>query len=166
MLAAFGERAEDLGVAHQEVEGTWPDDARRAPEADVVVCHHVFYNARGLEEFARALGEHARRRVVVELTALHPMTAFNHIWKHLHGLDRPEGPSANDALDVLREAGLDAHVESWLRGPRPIRDRAEFVAFVRRRMCVGAERDQEIDELLGDERSAGTREVATIWWDV
>jgi hypothetical protein len=166
MLEAFGERADDLGVAHTEIQGTWPDDADQAPDADVVVCHHVFYNAPRLEEFARALDEHARRRVVVELTAVHPMAAFNHIWKHLHGLDRPEGPSAGDALAVLREAGIDAQLEAWLRDPRPIRDRAEFVAFVRRRMCVGADRDPEIDELLGEERSAGTREVATIWWDV
>jgi SAM-dependent methyltransferase len=166
MLEAFGERAEDLGVAHQEVNGTWPDDAGRAPEADVVVCHHVFYNAPRLEDFARALGDHARSRVVVELTARHPMTVFNHIWKHLHALGRPGGPSAGDAFAVLREAGIDAHMESWLRDPRPIRDRSEFVAFVRRRMCVGADRDHEIDELLGDERPAATREVATIWWDI
>ena len=165
MLEAFGERAEDLGVAHTEIQGTWPDGAEQAPEADVVVCHHVFYNAPRLEEFARALDGHARHQVVVELTAVHPMTAFNQIWKHLHGLDRPGGPSAVDALAVLREAGIDAQMESWLRDPRPIRDRAEFVAFVRRRMCVGADRDPEIDELLGEERSAGTREVATIWWD-
>jgi SAM-dependent methyltransferase len=166
MLEAFGERAEDMDIAHREIKGTWPDDAGLAPEADVVVCHHVFYNTRRLDEFARALGEHARRRVVVELTALHPMTAFNHIWIHLHGLDRPEGPSSADALAVLREAGIDALLEAWLRNPRPIRNRAEYVAFVRRRMCVGAERDPEIAELLGDERSAGGREVATIWWDV
>ena len=165
MLEAFGERAEDLGVAHSEVNGTWPEDAGQAPEADVVVCHHVFYNAPRLEEFARALEDHARFRVVVELTALHPMTAFNHIWKHLHGVERPEGPAASNAIAVVREAGIDAHMETWLRDPRPIRNRAEFVAFVRRRMCVGPERDPEIDELLGNERSPGTREVATIWWD-
>ena len=166
MLEAFAQRAEELGVAHEEIRGTWPGEARRAPVADVVVCHHVFYNAPLLGEFARALGDHARTRVVAELTALHPMTAFNHIWKHLHGLDRPHGPSADSALQVLREAGIDAHMKGWLRDPRPVRDRTEFVAFVRRRMCVGPERDAEIDELLGDERSIGTRQVATIWWDI
>jgi SAM-dependent methyltransferase len=166
MLEAFAERASERGVGHAEIRGTWPDDSRLAPEADVVVCHHVFYNAPRLGKFARALGDHARRRVVVELTARHPMTAFNHIWKHLHGLDRPAGPSAGDAVAVVREAGIDAQMESWLRDPRPIRDRAEFVAFVRRRMCVGPERDDEIDSLLGDHRSASAQEVATIWWDV
>jgi len=165
MLAAFAERAEELGVAHSEFRGTWPDDAGRVPEADVVVCHHVFYNAPRLAEFAHALDAHARRRVVVELTGVHPMTAFNHIWTHLHGIGRPEGPTAALALAVLRAAGIDAQMETWLRNPRPIHDRAEFVAFVRRRMCVGADRDPEIDELLGEERSAGTRAVATIWWD-
>jgi SAM-dependent methyltransferase len=164
MLEAFGERAGERGVRHEEIRGTWPDDAASAPNADVVVCHHVFYNAPHLAEFARALGDHALVRVVVELTALHPMTAFNHIWKHLHGLDRPDGPSAGDALAVLREAGIHAQMETWLRDPRPERDRAEFVAFVRRRMCVGPERDPEIDKLLGDDRSPGTQEVATIWW--
>lgn len=166
MLRAFAERARATGVLHDEVHGTWPDDAARAPGADVVICHHVFYNARNLGDFARALGEHAHIRVVVELTALHPMTAFNHIWRHFHGLDRPQGPSAGAALEVLHEIGIDAHIQKWLRDPRPVRDRAEFVAFVRRRMCVGAERDAEIDDLLGDVRSAGTHEAATIWGDV
>ena len=73
MLADFAASADARGVAHHEVAGTWPDIAGEVDAADVVVCHHVFYNVASLPPFVTALTSHARRRVVVELTAEHPM---------------------------------------------------------------------------------------------
>src|SRR5436309_592020 len=65
MLEAFVERARAAGVEAETIEGVWPDIADQAPAADVVVCHHVFYNAPNLTTFAQGLGDHARTRVVV-----------------------------------------------------------------------------------------------------
>lgn len=166
MLAGLAERAEDVGVRHEEVQGRWPDVAAAVPAADVVVCHHVFYNVPDLAAFARALTDHARRRVVAELTATHPLTAQAGLWRHFHGIDRPDGPTADDAIAVLREAGLDVVAEQFPVAPRPRPDRAEWVAFVRRRLCLPPERDAELDALLpADDTLLRPREAVALWWE-
>ena len=165
MLASLAARAEELGVGHEEVQGRWPDVASAVPAADVVVCHHVFYNVPDLADFALALTDHARRRVVAELTATHPLTAQAGLWRHFHGIDRPAGPTADDAIAVLREAGLDVVAERFQVPPRPRPDRAEWVAFVRRRLCLPAERDAELDALLpADDALLRPREAVAVWW--
>jgi len=106
MLDALREHAT---VPTRVITGRWPDVAATTPSADVVVCHHVFYNVPDLGEFARALTAHARRRVVVELTESHPMVVLNPLWLRFHGLVRPAGPTAADAVAVLREEGIVPH---------------------------------------------------------
>jgi hypothetical protein len=66
-----------------------------------VVCHHVVYNVADLASFVRALDERATRRVVVELTAVHPMSWLAPYWKELHDLGQPQRPVADDAIAVL-----------------------------------------------------------------
>jgi hypothetical protein len=166
MLETFARAAEAVGAEHQEIEGSWPDVAARAPVADLAVCHHVFYNAPDLPAFAAALSEHARSRVVVELTERHPLVALNELWRHFHDFPRPEGPTAEDALEVLTEMGIEAHMERFARPPvRMRRERGDLVAFVRRRLCLSADKDPEIDELLGDRQVLNSGDVATLWWD-
>ncbi len=62
LLEVFVGRAAKLGVAHTEVEATWPEAAPRVPDADVVVCHHLVYNVPDLASFASALNSHRGRR--------------------------------------------------------------------------------------------------------
>lgn len=167
MLETFGREADRLGVDHREIQGSWPAASSQAPRVDVVICGNVFYNAASLTPFALALGRHAGTRVVAELTARHPQIALNHLWRHFHGLARPDGPDCEDALAVLVEAGIDAHLERWQRTPPDrSRTRAELVAFVRRRLCLSQERDGEIDELLGELAVLQPGDMATLWWDV
>jgi SAM-dependent methyltransferase len=145
MLAALAERAQRLGLELRTVEGRWPDVADETPVADVVVCHHVAYNVPELGPFATALTDHARRRVVIELTPHHPMTPLNPLWTALHGLDRPTGPTARDAVDVLREVGIVAAVETSPRPPRAeYTSFADMVAVTRRRLCLPPERDPDV----------------------
>ena len=166
MLATLAAAAEGRGVDHAEHAGRWPDIAAAVPVADVVVCHHVFYNVAGLAEFALALTAHARHRVVAELTATHPLTAQGPLWRHFHGIDRPEGPTAELAAAVLDEAGLRVAAEPYPAAPRSERDRAELVAFVRRRLCLPPERDPEVDALLpSDQTHLLPRKVVTLWWE-
>lgn len=164
MLAALGAHADELGVDHVEVLGRWPEVAVEVPVADVVVCHHVFYNVADLVPFAVALTDHARRRVVVELTATHPRSAMNPLWKHFHNLDRPDGPTADDAAAVLTEVGLDVSGEAFLAPARPQRDRSAWVALVRRSLCLPVTRDAEIEVLLPTAAELGPREVVALWW--
>jgi hypothetical protein len=166
MLDAFGRAADAAGVGHDSIVGRWPDISGSAPDADVVTCFHVFYNAPDLGEFVRALGRHAGRRVVTELTSVHPQTTLSGLWKHFWNLERPSGPSADDALAVLREASIDARLERFERVRPYGRKRSDVVAFVRRRLCLTPDRDPEIDDMLADEPVLSPPEVATIWWDV
>ncbi len=164
MLEAFTSAAARRGVAAQAVAGLWPDVAAAVPAADVVVCHHVFYNVADLEPFAAALTSHARQRVVVELTGEHPTSNLNPLWRSIHGLERPTTPTAEDAAAVLAEMGLEVGVEVFERHwGRTDADRADTVAMVRRRLCVGPERDPEIEAHL-DAQAPGRRAVA-LWWD-
>jgi SAM-dependent methyltransferase len=172
MLEAFLERVAGAGVVAEAVEGSWPEAADHAPVADVVVCHHVVFNAPDLREFALRLTDHARSRVVVEMTTVHPMSAMSPLWLRFHGLVRPTGPTVDDAIAVLREANLAADHEVWT-APRPggFATKADLIAWDRRLLCLTADRDAEIEEALGDrivERDGRwglpDRPVATIWW--
>jgi SAM-dependent methyltransferase len=164
MLESFAAAADARGAKHHEIEGTWPEVAPLVDVADVVVCNHVFYNASDLGAFAQALTEKARRRVVVEITARHPMCELNDLWRHFHGLVRPEGPDADAAIAVLREQGLEATATSWRRPSLWRHGAPERVAFVRKRLCLGPERDEELAALLG-EREVTPSELVTMWWD-
>lgn len=165
LLAAFADAADREGIDHRSVQGQWPDTAGQVEACDVVVCHHVVYNVPDLVPFAQALTDHADRRVVVELTAEHPAMNLNDAWQQLHGLHRPTTPTADDAVAVLEEMGLHVHAERSERVNQAGPDRAEVLAFARRRLCVGPERDAEIDALLGPEFESPLRRVVTLWWD-
>ncbi len=164
LLERFVARAVELGVDHEVVQGDWPADADAVGPADVVVCHHVAYNVAELASFAAALDRHARRRVVMEMTSDHPRSGVNDFWRHFWDLERPTGPTADDAVAVLVEAGIRPEVERSPRVPRSV-PRSVRVASVRRYLCLTEDRDPEIDALLGEE-SELSGEVVTLWWDV
>ncbi|MGI8806453.1 MAG: class I SAM-dependent methyltransferase [Acidimicrobiales bacterium] len=162
LLDLFTGRAAELGVEHEAVRGSWPSDAALVGPADVVVCHHVTYNVPGLAAFAQALTARARVRVVMELTGLHPKSGVNDLWRHFWDVDRPAGPTAEDAVAVLTEGGIDPVVERTARLHRVI-DRETRIASVRRYLCLPAERDPEIDALLDDELSPSGGIVTLSW---
>jgi SAM-dependent methyltransferase len=175
MLALLAERASGIGLDLCTLAGRWPDVAARVLPADVVTCHHVIYNVPGVEPFLRALTSHARRRVVVETTAVHPLTALNPLWLRFHGLTRPTGPTAADLLAILAEMGLKARHTEWSRpAEADYASFAELVDVTRRRLCLPPERANEVEAALldmgimheqpGDLGSSG-RDVVTIWWE-
>ena len=174
MLDAFRQRAERSGAEATTVVGRWPDVAGVVGGADVVVCHHVLYNVPDLPAFVGALTQHAGARVVVEMTARHPLSDERDLWRRFHGLVRPERPTADDAEAVVRELGIAAAREDW-EAPRTggFSRREDLVAWIRRRLCLSAERDGEVwDAIAPDVRErdgifgfAGTRRLVTLWWD-
>lgn len=89
MLGLLSGRAEAAGLDLRTVAGRWPDVAAQVPAADLVTCHHVIYNVPDLEPFLVALHNHARRRVVIESTTVHPLTSLSPLWLRFHGLTRP-----------------------------------------------------------------------------
>lgn len=163
MLAQYAEAAARRGVRHREVNGAWPDVAEAVEPHDVVVCHHVFYNVADLPTFVAALTAKAGRRVVAELTARHPLVGTAPLWQHFHGIDRPAGPTADLAVAVLEAAGITPHVERWSRPPRDV-PREVFVRMNRRRLCLPASAEPEVDRVMGDTVDL-RRDVVTLWWD-
>jgi SAM-dependent methyltransferase len=150
MLAEFERAAAAAGVRSTIVEGRWPDVAVGTPAADVVVCHHVAYNVAQIEPFLFALTAHARLAVVLVLPPRHPLSAWNHAWRHFWGLERPSEPTVDDLAEVLGGLGFDA--ERW-DVPRPplasaTDDASSRVRSARRRLCLPEDRDDELATYL------------------
>jgi SAM-dependent methyltransferase len=166
MLDALVAIAEANGIGATAVPGVWPDVAPTVGTADVVVCANVFYNVADLVPFVRALTDHARVRVVAEFTSVHPLTWLADLWRHFWGIERPHGPTAEDALAVVAET-IGRPVESaW--SPRPAtmlaRQRETQVARARVRLCLTEAADAEIAREL-EVHPPPDMQVVTAWWD-
>ncbi len=174
LLSVLVDNADRLGKAVLPVCGRWPEVAGDVEPADVVTCHHVLYNVADLGPFVAALTSHARRLVVVELTARHPLTALNPLWERFHGLVRPNVPTACDALAVLEELGLAPGHDVWSRsGESDHGSFEDLVEVTRRRLCMGPGRAGEVASALRELGAEGDRaaelrspgsELVTIWW--
>ena len=173
MLARFAQAAEERGVSYETVQGRWPDVAIERERAghplspcDVVVCHHVLFNVPDLEPFLVALTSVARLGVVVVIPAHHPLSAWNPAWKHFWDLDRPTGPTSDDAVAVLRALGIEPEIFVVPRPPmtRLADDPQALVVSARRRLCLPASRDEEIADWLADHPPQFMREVVVLRW--
>lgn len=166
MLAAFSEHARDRGVRARTVQGRWPEIARSVPVCDVVVCHHVVYNVPRLVPFLDELGRHARRRVVLELTALHPRSDLNPLFAALWQLDRPTGPSALDVVRLVEAMGLaPVAVATDLPHRASAGDGSDRLERTRQALCLPEARAGELAELLARLPAQTTRPGVALWWE-
>jgi SAM-dependent methyltransferase len=163
MLLAFEETARELGIAVRAVLGAWPEASDLVDAADVAVCHHALYAVEDLVNFLAALTNRARRRVVLELSVHPPMTALNPLLEELHGFTRSDWPVADVAQAVIAEMGLAVEREDIVLPSRRRDITPEWVAFVRRRLYVGPDRDPVIEEFLRT-REPQEERVAALWW--
>lgn len=163
MLLLFEETARELGVAVRAFLGAWPDVAEVVPAADVALCHHAFYAAQDFEGFVRALTEHARRRVVLEMSAHPPLVTLNPLLQRLHGTTRRDWPVADLAQRVVAEMGYAVEREDMEVEPRPREVTPEWVGFVRRRLYVGPDADPVIEEFLR-QQTPQPQHVVALWW--
>ncbi len=162
MLRAFERACTERGLAHRSVHGPWPQTAAEAGLADVVVSHHVGYNTLDLGPFAAALGAAAHRGIVVELHAVHPGAWLDPLWAQFHGLHRPPPATVDDVLAVLAEIGIHPEVQRWTRPAQPRNPEAE-VDFSLRRLCLGAQRREEVAEAVA-RLGPRHRDLVTISW--
>jgi SAM-dependent methyltransferase len=175
MLDKLSERSAAAGVTARTVLGRWPDAAADAGLADVVTCHHVFYNVPEIGPFVTALTGNARREVVAEMTAQHPLVSLNELWLRFHGLRRPVTPTAADLIQILEAMGLRPGHESWRRpGGGDYASFDEMVDVTRRRLCLPPERAAEVAAALAEsgidpedpeDLGSSGRDVVTIWWN-
>lgn len=165
MLRAYARVMDDCGLPHTEVRGRWPDVADEVAVADVVVAHHVVYNVPDLLGFLRAADDHARRRVVLDLTASHPRAVWREYWREVHGIERPDGPTSDDVLAVCDMLGLVTTAQDRWQVETATADRTTRLELLADRLCL---REDELDALeRADDRIGGYegRRLVTIWWD-
>ena len=85
-------------------------------------------------------------------------------------------PPRSPAADAIRELGIDVRREDEARVSRSggFERREDAVAFIRRRLCLPADRDDEVAEALGDgladrdglwTASPVDHPIVTLWWD-
>jgi SAM-dependent methyltransferase len=175
MLEKLSERTAAGGVTTRTVLGRWPEAAAEAGTADVVTCHHVLYNAPDVGPFVEALTRSARRTVLAEMTAQHPLVSLNALWLRFHGLHRPQSPTAADMIEILEAMGLRPGHETWRRpGGRDYVSFDEMVDVTRRRLCLPPARASEVADALADagidpedpqDLGSSGRDVVTLWWD-
>lgn len=166
MLREFAGRVSDRGAGHAEMPGRWPDIAGRVPPADVVVCNNVFFNVPDLDGFVARLTDHARRRVVIQSSVHHPLDWLRPYWQRLQTWAPPPAPTVDDALAVLDELGYEVSTERWSSGSVATRmDTDELVAFMRRRLCLPDERDDDVRAALEAHAPPREHEMVALWWD-
>ena len=166
LLEAFTARAARRGIRSTAIQGAWPDVESRTPSAHVAVCHHVVYNVGDLAGFATALTAHAERRVVIELTAVHPMTWLSPYWEALHGIRQPDQPTVDDAVALLTGLGLEVRQQRWRRPVQMIGENdVDAVARIARRLCLPPDRHDELALVLARDPPPTERDVVTLWWE-
>jgi SAM-dependent methyltransferase len=159
MLEVFAVDCQARGVRFRTVHGEWPAVADDAGFAEAVLCHHVGYNAVDLPPFLVALTAAARRGVVMELTAAHPMAWLDPLWLRFHGLRREPPATADDAAAVLREMGIEPTLTRWERAPRL----PEGPEAVVKRLCLPADRVGEVADALAAIPPRPTAVVTLTW---
>lgn len=166
MLERFRAMADRRAVTSETILGDWPAASPQTPLADVVTCHHVFYNVAELAPFVRALSAHARNRVVVELPMHHPLSDLAPWWQHFWQLERPTGPSALDAAECVRALGFDVQMQVHAPSATPAAvDEETLVRFMRIRLCLPATRDDEVREFMRN-LEPRQRTNVTLFWDM
>jgi len=167
MLTDYVANAAASGVPVRTWSGAWSEVAPEVPVADVVVAANVVYNVPDVGDFLQTMSDHARHRVVIELTDSHPWTAMTALWRRFHGQERPAGPTTADFLDVTAELGFDAQSETFHRAPAWSAAAPDVVlAFNRRRLCLPVEREPEIATAMRELPTAGPATASTVWWEV
>ena len=165
MLTMFSENASDRGLTSEVYDGFWPAVSANVPIADVVTCHNVVYNVQEIVPFLKALDEHARKRVVIEMPIHHPLANMDKLWKHFWSLERPKDPSPADLIEVLKEIEINAQVQYWPGTVRQESNIDQAAEFMRLRLCLPKAREAEVKEFLAKQPRTDERDLATIWWD-
>lgn len=163
MLASFEASAAAAGVASRGVLGPWPEVGADVEPVDVVVSNNALYGVEEIEAFLDALTTHARHRVVLDVSPEPPPPGIGPLWKAVHGQERPTRRIADDLHGVLVDMGVAVEREDAVVPARPRDVSPAGVAFMRRRLMVGEDRDPEIAELMRTLPQVDQVRVA-LWW--
>lgn len=158
--------------------GSWPQVAGNAGVHDVVMSANVVYDVAEIEPFVDACHRMARRGVVIELTRRHPWHPLAGYYRTLHGIDRPEGPSADLFVEVVRDVtGVKPVVERWTRPPSVVFETSdELFDFYMQRLVVPSSRRSDLEETVGPDivedadgwiyLGDSLRDIDAVWWGI
>lgn len=175
MAAGLQQEADVEGLEVGVVVGAWPKAQVSVEPADVVLSSHVVYDVPGIAPFLGGLHHWARRGVVLEMTDVHPWTKMNHLYRAIHDLDRPAGPSVEDLVEVIvTELDQEVGLVRWERPPDLwFLNWDEILDFYCKRVVVPRQRREELRPLLQPLVTArgerlyveeGPRSLVTVWW--
>ncbi|WP_025746050.1 class I SAM-dependent methyltransferase [Kallotenue papyrolyticum] len=146
------------------------------PVADLAICAHVLYPIADAELFLRKLDAHARHCWLL-LNYEAPTSWMAPLWRVAYGEERLPLPGALEALALLHQLGIDAHLTPI---PNTVTLRFasldEALAEIRVRLCLAStpERDTRLREALttlleplpdGSLRAPQPPHSALITWD-
>ena len=178
MLDLLAERAAAHGVtgpvrARQLAGGRRAGPGRRRGD----LPPRAVQRARRSAPFVAALTAHARRLVVAEMTASHPLVTLNALWLKFHGLRRPDGPTADDLLahpgrdgPAARPSAVEPPRRGGLRELRRAHRRHQAAAVPAARSGPARWPTRWCDDGRRPARAtrptsgSSGREVVTIWW--
>jgi SAM-dependent methyltransferase len=110
MLRLLRREARRRGISNvRTVEGRW-EDVDVEP-ADVAFSSYVLPLVEDAPRFLAKLTAAAQRRAYLYLGAFSADAVFDPLWRHFHGAPRKPGATYLDAVAVLREMGVEPHVE-------------------------------------------------------
>ncbi len=173
MAAGLREDAGELGLSVEIIEASWPSAAEDLGVVDVVMSAHVVYDVHDIVPFLSAMQDHAQEAVVIELSDKHPWAGLAPYYRELHGLERPDGPTADDLVDLVTwMTGHAPHVERWHRpGGLYFEDMEEVREMFGRRLVLPRARWSELDAVLDVTEVDGRlyvgeeqRNLVTVWW--
>ena len=153
MLAVLQEEAERAGLGNlTTVEARWEE--AEVPPRDIVLCVHVLYTVREIDDFLRKLEAHARERVLVVISPDWPAYRMSApFWGRVHGEERLRLPGLRELLEVLVEMGVYPDVEMLpSQGPRGFASREEALESMRGRLFLspGSPTEKLLEEALDD----------------
>lgn len=165
----------ELGI--EVIDGKWPQVAAVAGTAPVVLSTHVMYDVQDPEPFLRAMVVAAQRRIVIEVTQRHPWHDVGRLYRIVHGIGRPTGPTAELLGQVIEEAtGLAPDVVGWTRPGSTYPDAGTLIDHELRMLCIGPDHPMADDvatismadvEVLADGRVRRQPvQQCTLWVDV
>jgi len=175
-LAVLRRRGGDAGARVTAIVGSWPHMARNAGPHDVVLAGHAVYRVHEIVAFVEAMHGAARRGAVVEVSPDHPLVTYRRHFSQIHGLERPDGPDADDLARVIAHAtSVVPTREYWTAEDRVgFGSLADLMAHHRpiaavtaaQAMEAGALFEQEVSTLPDGSVVLGHphREAITLWW--
>lgn len=133
------------------VAGTW-EDAEVAPH-DLVICAHVVYTVREIENFVSKLIAHARQTVALVVFQRPAMSSYLPLWPKVHGEERIPLPALPEIEQLLPQMGIEYRkISLQERSSQSFQSRDQALDECQARLFVtpGSAKAAKLSEALDD----------------